>query len=173
MDAQGPTGRDATDIGIEKLEDSYRRKIDCALKRPGIRGKVRERLIQWRTEGLREICRKPEGLPWLGEKVWISLTRNLRVAMVFALSASDVYPDSVKELQKEIRRHRLMGPFRGRPSKSQISSILSDVAKLRSEKRSWLQIAQRLCPDRGSAHRCDKKCVDRIRVAYQREAKGN
>lgn len=137
MESQGPL-RDATDFRIEKLEDSYRRKIDFALQRSGIRGKAREKLTQWRVEGLREICGKPERLPWLGEKVWISLTRSLRVAMVFALCASDVYPDSVKELHKEIRRHRLMEPFRGRPSKSQISSILSDVAELRNKGLSWL-----------------------------------
>jgi hypothetical protein len=171
MESQGPTGQDATDIGIEKLEDSYRRKIDFALRRSGIRGKARERLIQWRAEGLREISQKPESLPWLNEKVWKSLNRSLRVAMVFAVCATDKYPGAVRELHKEIRR--LMEPFRGRRSESWISSILSDVAELRGKGLSWLQIAQRHCPDRGPAHRCDRRCVDRIRVAYQREAKNN
>ena len=171
MDSQGPTGRNATDFGIEKLEHSYRRKINFALQHLGIRGKAREGLTQRLAEGLREVCPKPKNLPWLNEKAWKSLTRSLTVATVFALAVTDKYPDSVRELHKEIRR--LMGSFRGRPSRSEISSMLSDVAKFRSEKRSWLQIAQRLCPDRGPAHRCDKKCADRIRVAYQREAKGN
>jgi hypothetical protein len=170
MGPQEPTAKDGTDPSLEKLENSYKQKIDFALRRSGIRGQARRTLSRWRAHGLREICQQPANLPWLNEKVWKSLTRSLRVALVFAVSATDNYPDAVSELHKEIRR--LLEPFRGRPSKTEISSILSHVVELRKKGFSWLQTAQKYCPERGPAHRCDKRCADRIRVAYQREAKG-
>jgi hypothetical protein len=161
--------RGASDLGIDRLEESYRRKIDIALRREGIRGKPREKLVRWREEGLRQICPKPENLTWLEERVWKSLNRSVRVSTVFAVCDIDRHPNAVSELYTELGR--LMEPFRGRPTKGELSLILAKTARLRQAKFSWLQIAQRLCPDRSPNHSCDKKCADRIRVASQRLAK--
>ena len=166
---QAQRNRGATDLGVDRLEDSYRRKIDFALGRQGIRGKAREKLVRWREEGMRQICPKPEPLFWLQEQAWKSLYRSLRVAAVFAVCATDKHPDAVTELYTEIGR--LMEPFRGRRTKPEISGILAETVKLREKGWSWLKIAQRLCPDRNPNHSCDKICADRIRVAAQRLAK--
>ena len=166
---QARRNRDASDLGIDRLEDSYRRKIDFALGRQGIRGQAREKLLRWRGEGLRNICPKPENLPWLEDRVWISLNRSVRVATVFAVCGTDKHPDAVSELYTEI--DKLMESFRGRRSKAEISGILAETAKLREKGLSWLQIARRLCRDRSPNHLCDRKCADRIRVAAQRLAK--
>ena len=166
---QARRNHDAIDPGIDRLEHSYRQKIDIALRREGIRGRAREKLVRWREEGLRQIRPKPENLPWLEERVWKSLNRGVRVATVFAVCDTDKHPDAVSELYTEI--DKLMESFRGRRSKAEISGILAETAKLREKGLSWLQIARRLCPDRNPNHSCDKKCADRIRVAAQRLAK--
>ncbi len=159
----------SSDVGVDELEESYKRKIDLALQRQGIRGKAREKLVRWREEGVREMRPKPENLPWLQEQVWKSLYRSLRVATVFAVCDIDKYPNAVSELYTEIRR--LMESFRGRPTKVEISGVLAETARLRENELSWLQIAQRLCRDRSPNHICDRKCADRIRVATQSLAK--
>ncbi len=64
----------SSDVGVDELEESYKRKIDLALQRQGIRGKAREKLVRWREEGVREMRPKPE------------------------------YPNAVSELYTEIRR---------------------------------------------------------------------
>ena len=116
----------SSDVGVDELEESYKRKIDLALQRQGIRGKAREKLVRWREEGVREMRPKPENLPWLQEQVWKSLYRSLRVATVFAVCDIDKYPNAVSELYTEIRR--LMESFRGRPTKVEISGVLAETA---------------------------------------------
>jgi len=54
---------------------------------------------------------------------------------------------------------------RGRPPKPQTYSLGQQAVKLQAKGRSWMQIALKLCLDRGPGHTCSKKCADRIRMA--------
>src|SRR5437762_8815439 len=142
------------------LENTYRFKILVALKQhPAIRGRARRALTEWYREGLKALPPNPD-LPWLQEKIWTALSQSVRVATVFALTETDQRPDAVHELYKEIRK--LLQPFRGRPTSSDLSKILPEALRLRAQEFSFGEIARRLCPEK---HKHNKACTDRIRLA--------
>jgi hypothetical protein len=81
---------------------------------------------------------------------------------VFALGESDNRPDAVHKLYKEIRK--LLQPFRGRRTSSDLSKILPEALRLRAERVSFGKIARKLCPEK---HNHNKACTDRIRLALK------
>lgn len=66
-------------------------------------------------------------------------------------------------------RMRYSAP-RGRPRSAQTYALGKTATALKASGRSWMQIAQSICPKHGPGHACSKRCQDLIRQAAKRFA---
>lgn len=98
-------------------------------------------------------------LPWIGTKV----TWELLTAIWTAQAERKGTP---KDFLNWARFHFTSSG--GRPVKVDQYRIAQQAAILRAKKRwSWMKITLKLCPQRGSDHRCSERCADRIRLAAE------
>ena len=102
--------------------------------------------------------------------------------------AMDAYEEILKNCPKHLREYRrqrielaiwcvtvtLPTIKVGRPIDRKIQDRGRNAARLRIEGKTWGQVAKTLCPQRGDeGHRCDKRCVDRLRQSAQRYLRSN
>lgn len=124
------------------------------------------------SESARETEKLERSFPDLfpAPPAWFPSDLANQVSSAIRAAESD-HPDAAAELIAWIRKE--CPKRRGRPADQRLTDIYREAARMRLARKSWQQIANRLCPIKrdDTEHRCSEVCRGRIRQGARRYLK--